>query len=47
MADRHPAALHMEILAAEVISGLSDESLPADRREVCFAASWRATWTSP
>ena len=35
-ADRHPAALHMEKLAAEVIAGLSDETLPADRREDLF-----------
>ena len=35
-ADRHPAALHIETLAAEVIAGLSDETLPADRREDLF-----------
>ena len=35
-ADRHPAALHMEQLAAEVIDGLTDETLPADRREDLF-----------
>lgn len=34
--DRHPAALLMETLAAEVIAGLSDETLPADRREDLF-----------
>ncbi len=35
-ADRHPATLLMETLAAEVIAGLSDETLPADRREDLF-----------
>ena len=35
-ADRHPAALHMEKLAAEVIDGLTDETLPTDRREDLF-----------
>ena len=35
-ADRHPAALHMEKLAAEVIAGLTDETLPAERREDLF-----------
>ena len=35
-ADRHPAALHIEKLAAEVIDGLTDETMPADRRENLF-----------
>lgn len=36
VADRHPAALHIETLAAEVIAGLSDESLPEGQREDLF-----------
>ena len=35
-ADRHPAALLMEKLAAEVIGGLADETLSAERREDLF-----------
>lgn len=36
VADRHPAVLHMETLAAEVIAGLADKTLPEERREDLF-----------